>query len=168
MAESAEEIYVIDSSSWIAIEQHPASNRILYYLSDLVDRGLIRCPVEVWNELKRCPFVKGWIKQRKKQIVHSLRNNGEFHRLVGEVAIRFPSMAGVRSARSLNNADPYVVAYAAYRNRTENPTVCIVVCDETLAMRPNRKIPTACHKFGVKPVSLLEMLANEFPDEDWS
>jgi len=74
-------------------------------------------------------------------------------------------MSGARGKR--NKADPYLVAYAAYRNATENPTVCCVVSDESAAVRRGRKIPTACAAFGVEPLTLKEMLQREFPEEQW-
>jgi Domain of unknown function (DUF4411) len=74
-------------------------------------------------------------------------------------------MSGARGTR--NRADPYVVAYAAFRNRSENPIRCVVVCDESALVRPNRKIPTACKAFDVESISLIEILKLEFPDEAW-
>ena len=166
MAESAEAIvYVVDASSWISIEGNPAANKILYSLSSMVDRGVIKCPREVADELKHCEYVKGWLHLRRKEIVHNIRQKIEYLQLIGQVAISFPAMSGVRSMR--NKADPYVVAYAAYRTRTTNPTKFVVVCDETLKNRPNRKIPTACEAFGVECITLMETLSREFPDEAW-
>ena len=51
MAQYDRAIYVVDSSSWISIEGNPAENKILYHLSALIDRGQIKCPPEVWDEL---------------------------------------------------------------------------------------------------------------------
>lgn len=49
---------------------------------------------------------------------------------------------------------------------SKNPGKSAVVCDETLASRPNRKLPTACKAFNVECLTLMEMLAREFPEED--
>jgi len=54
MAQYDRAIYVVDSSSWISIEGNPAENKILYHLSALIDRGQIKCPPEVWDELAVC------------------------------------------------------------------------------------------------------------------
>lgn len=165
MAESAEGIvYVVDASSWISVDGNPDANRILLCLDILIQRGKIKCPPEVWSEV-RSQYMAGWLKGNRKKVVHSLRTNIGFLKLVGEVTAKFPAMAGARGTR--NRADPYVVAYAAHRNQTENPTTCIVVCDESALVRPNRKIPTACKSFGVEPITLLEMLKREFPEENW-
>lgn len=166
MAESAEEIvYVVDASSWISADGNPDANRILACLDILIERGKIKCPPEVWNEI-RSEYMVGWLKGKRPTIVHSLRSNVDFLMKVGVVTHQFSAMAGARGTR--NRADPYVVAYAAHRNETENPTHFIVVCDESTLVRPNRKIPTACKAFGVESITLKEMLQREFPEEDWA
>jgi hypothetical protein len=71
-------------------------------------------------------------------------------------------MSGARDVR--NKADPYLVAYAAFRNASENPTTCVVVCDESAIHRPNLKIPTACKAYDIEPITFMEMLKREFPD----
>jgi len=166
MAQYDRAIYVVDSSSWISIEGNPAENKILYHLSALIDRGQIKCPPEVWDELERCERVLAWIKPHRKAIVQSLRTRTRFLQLIGQVTGKFPGMAGARGRR--DKADPYVVAHAVYLIEDGNPRdKCAVVCDETLNSRPNRKLPTACQAFGVEPLSLMEMLAREFPEEVW-
>jgi hypothetical protein len=82
-----------------------------------------------------------------------------------EVTHQFPGMASARGRKE--KADQYVVGVALYLNRTSNPTQHIVVAGESLAKRPNRKIPRACQHFGVECCGLMEMLAREFPDEKW-
>lgn len=165
MAESAEEIvYVVDASSWISVDGNPDANRILLHLDILIQAGKLRCPPEVWREV-RSEYMAAWLKPKRKSVVHSMRTNVDYLMLVGQVTAAFPAMAGARGTR--NRADPYVVAYAAHRNKTENPTHCIVVCDESTAYRPNRKVPTACKAFDVEAITLLEMLKREFPDQEW-
>jgi hypothetical protein len=165
MAESAEEIiYVVDASSWISIDGNPDANRILSCLDKLVERGAIKCPPQCLNEVRNA-YMAGWIKTRRTQISHTLRNKIEFLKLLGEVTFKFAGMAGARGKRI--RADPYLVAYAAHRNRTEQPIKCIVVCAESAVKRPNRKLPTACKAFDVEPITLLEMLSREFPNEAW-
>jgi hypothetical protein len=103
------------------------------------------------NEVRNA-YMAGWIKARRKQISHTLRSKVGFLALLGQVTFQFVGMAGARGRR--NRADPYLVAYAAFRNRTENPTRCVVVCAESATKRPNRKLPTACKAFDVEPISL--------------
>src|SRR5882724_4755496 len=124
MAESAEEvIYVVDASSWISIDGNPDANRILSHLDKLIERGRIKCPPQALNEVRNA-YMAGWIKARRKQISHSLRSKVEFLALLGQVTFQFAGMSGARGKR--NRADPYLVAYSAYRNKTENPTKCVV------------------------------------------
>ncbi len=165
MVQSDRTVYVVDSSSWISIEGNPAENKILYHLSVLIERDQIVCPPQVWSEIERCKRVLAWIENQKKQIVHNYRSKNRFLELLGQVTMKFPAMAGARGRR--NKADPYVVAHAAFANETENPAKFSVVCDETLASRPNRKLPTACAAFKVESLTLMEMLAREFPEETW-
>jgi hypothetical protein len=102
---------------------------------------------------------------RRKQIAHNLRSKLEFLEMLGDVTFKFSGMAGARGVR--NRADPYLVAYAAFRNATENPTTCAVVCDESPIHRRNRKIPTACKAYNIEPITLQEMLKREFPNQEW-
>jgi hypothetical protein len=157
-------IYVIDSSGWISIEGHPAQNRILYSLVGLIDRGIIRSPPEVWDELLQCHWVLAWIKEHRSKIVRPSADPEHF-RLIGDVARRFPGMCATRGSKE--KADGYVVAMAAHGHQTSNPTPWIVVAAETLASRPNRKIPTVCAHYGVECIGLEEMLRREFPDDGW-
>jgi hypothetical protein len=75
------------------------------------------------------------------------------------------AMAGAR--RRKERADQYVLASAAYLNATSNPTHHIVVCEESAAKRPSRKLVTACQAFGVESENLMRVLRMEFPDENW-
>jgi hypothetical protein len=96
MAGSAEEIvYVVDASSWISVDGNPDANRILLHLDILIQRGKVKCPPEVWNEI-RSAYMVGWLKGKRKDIVHSLRSNIGFLKKVGEVTIKYPAMAGAR------------------------------------------------------------------------
>jgi hypothetical protein len=165
MAESAEEtIYVIDASSWISIDGNPDANRILAHIDMLAQRGAVKCPPQCLNEVRNA-YVAGWIKIRRKQLSHSVRAKVEFLQVLGAVTFQFAGMAGARGVK--NKADPYLIAYAAFRNANENPTRCVVVCNESAAQRANRKIPTACKAFGVESLTLQEMLKREFPNQDW-
>jgi len=162
MAE-ARRIYVIDTSSWLRIDEHPARNRILDALGKLLENGQLKAPPEVAKELKKIGVVQGWFAVNKEDIIEDRNSDIDFLKKVGEVTHQFPAMAAARSSKE--KADQYVVALAACGS--PNPGPWIVVADETLDRRPNRKIPTACGAFGVQCVSFLEMLRHEFPDDGW-
>jgi hypothetical protein len=155
--------YVVDASSWITIEGHPAQNRILYAIATLIQAGKIECPNEAWDEVQRCPWVKAWIDQYRNRMIVNYRQRVPYLLLVGEIAARYPSMAGTRTRR--NKADPYVLANAIFGNQTYNPTRFAVVTNEGTGGK--RKLPTACNDYGVECLTLLEMLKREFPDESW-
>jgi len=153
----------VDTSSWLRIEEHPDANRILDALGGLLERGQIKAPPEVFKELKQVGVVEGWIKLHQSEIEVNRNNDLEYLQKVGEVTHKFPGMVGVRSGKE--KADPYVVALAACG--VPDPCVWVVVADETLAKRPNRKIPTACKAFGVDCDGFEDMLRREFPNDGW-
>lgn len=138
-------IYVIDASSWIAIESHPAQNRILSALVPLIQNGRVKMPPEAWRELENTSYLAGWLEPYKSAVVENLRTDVDYLLLAGQISHKFPGMAGARGTR--DKADPWIVAMA--KHMTGKPHARAVVCNETLERRPNRKIPTACKHFGV-------------------
>lgn len=158
------DIYVIDASSWISIEDDPAQNRILFFVGKLIEQGKIRCPPEAWDEVEKCPWVRAWLEPFHGQFVRRI-SDVEYMLLVGRVTHQFSTMAGAR--RRKERADQYVVATAAYINGTSNPIQARVVCEETDTQRASRKITTACKAFNVTPMNLRDMLREEFPHEDF-
>lgn len=156
-------INVVDTSSWLLIQEHPMSNRILDALTTLMSEGRIKPPPEVFNELKTVDAVTAWVRTNKRDILENRSTNIDYLMKVGEVASAFPGMTGVRGKK--NKADPYIVALAALGS--PNPGEWTVVCDETLAKRPGRKLPTACGAFGVDCIGMFELLRREFPNDGW-
>jgi hypothetical protein len=156
--------YVVDASSWISIEGHPAQNLILSRLPDLIEAGRMFCPPEAWEEVKKCPQVKAWLTQYESRIVKRI-SDVDYLLRVGAVTRQHPSMAGARSKK--NRADPYVVAMASYLNQKSNPGVHVVVSEESAVVRPSRKISAACRAFNVQHDSLDDVLLREFPNDPW-
>jgi Domain of unknown function (DUF4411) len=156
--------YVVDASSWISVEGHPAQNQILFFVGKLIEQGKIICPPEAWGEVKKCPWVKAWLAQYQDQFVKSATAT-EFFGILGQVTMQFHVMAGAR--RRKERADQYVLASAAYYNVLSNPTKHVVVCEESAVQRPSRKLVTACKAFGVDCDNLMGVLRQEFPDEKW-
>lgn len=154
-------IYVLDTTSWLTIEGHPAQNQILNTLGRLILEGRIKGPRQVLEEMKKCATVLEWLNQHK-DIVFDAKNTPDYLLLAGRVTHQFPAMAGARTKK--NRADPWVVALAI--DLAHSPPATVVV-EETTAKRKNRKIPTACKHFDVPCMSLIEMLKAEAPDEDW-
>lgn len=153
----SERYYVIDSSSWISVEEHPARTLILYCIIQLIERGRICCPPEVWKELKKCDWVLAWLKDYRKKIVRSISAT-PYLALVGQVALAYPSMCATRGSKE--KGDGYVVAMVVHGNRTTNPQCWVgVAADE--------KIRIACTEYQAEGIELLDMLRREFPNEKW-
>ena len=161
----ADRRYVMDASSWISVEGHPAQNRILFFVGKLIEGGKIICPPEAWAEVKKCPWVKAWLESYHDQFVQRI-TAVEFYGILGRVTMKHHVMAGAR--RRKERADQYVLASAAYLNAiTSNPMRHVVVCEESAAKRASRKLVTACKSFGVESENLMSVLRTEFPDENW-
>lgn len=159
-------IYVVDTSSWGKIKDHPARKQIQDCIFELIDAGKIRIPPAVRDEIQDSEFVHPWLHARYEEIVDArIDQDADFLRLVGKVTAAFPGMAGIRIRKT--RADPWAVAYAAHWNGVDQSRYHIVVCDETLRRRPNRKMPTACQRFGVESLTLIDMLHREFPHDGW-
>lgn len=156
--------YVFDASSWISIEGNPAQNRILFCLGKLIEEGRIISPPQSWAEVKKAHWVKAWLESHKETFIKRL-GGVDFLKTVGQVTHRFPTMAGAR--RRKERADQYVLATAVHLNGTSNPDEHVVVCEESDAHRPSRKLVTACRAFKVKSMTLMDVLREEFPDEVW-
>ncbi len=156
-------VYVIDTSSWLIIDGHPAQNRILNALVPLIERGQIKFPPQVWEEFKETSELVSWLEPYRDKCIERRTNVPTFLALVGEITAGFPGMAGARGRRE--RADPWVVATAAHHH--DNPKRWVVVCNETTTRRPKRKIPAACAHYKVMCMSLFEMLDREYPEDGW-
>lgn len=143
-------IYIIDASSWISIEGHPAENRILWHLGRLIESGRAICPPEAKDEVVMCPQVLAWLDQYKEAYVRRIPD-AEYLFEVGRVAYRFPQMAGVRGGKE--RADQYVVGMASYLNKTSAAPHAAV--SEEGIRRASRKISTACAAFAVPHMNLM-------------
>jgi hypothetical protein len=152
-----DDVYVLDSSSWISIEGHPAQDAILYRLLKLIEAGRIVSPPEVWDELKKCDWVLAWIGDKRKQIVRSFASP-DYFALIGQVASAYPSMCATRGSK--DKGDGYVVASVVHGSRTSNPQRWIGVAED-------EAIRTACSEYQQEAIDLAEMMSREFPDESW-
>ena len=161
---SPNSVFVIDSSSWFQIEGHPAHNQILSVLVALIEADRIKVPKEVLDEIELDDELFSWLKPYKQRLVENNRSDPVYFRLVGQITSDFPAMVGILSTR--NRADPWVIATAAHKNGL--PFERVVVCDESVRRRANRKIPTACAAYGIKCITLLQMLEAESPDGLWN
>ena len=156
-------VYVMDTSSWIKIDGHPAQNQILDAIYRLAANGQIKSPSQVFEEVKRTSDIKDWLAQHRAMIAETPTSDVDYLKRVGQVTAQFPAMQRARGTKE--RADAWVVGLAIHKK--SNPEEWTVVADETTGKRANRKIPTACSAFGVKCMGLMGMLVAEFPDEEW-
>jgi hypothetical protein len=159
MAAAVRNIYIVDTSSWITVEGHSAQNRILFFLSKLIDSGQVICPAEVWREVKRAPYLKAWLQSAKKPHVRHI-SDPEYFLIAGRVTYRFPTMAAARADKE--RGDQWVVAMGAYLKGRPAGTNYLVVSEEGFK---RQSIPKACESFDVPHTTLFGMLRNEFPEE---
>lgn len=156
-------IYVVDTSSWLFIEGHPAQNRILSALVPLIEAGRIKFPPQVWEEFKDTSDLLSWLEPYRDICIERRTTDPSFLAMVGVVAHDFPGMAGSRGRR--DRADAWVVATAAHSH--DKPRRWIVVTNESKVKRPNRRITGACARYKVLCLTLIEMLDREYPDDGW-
>jgi hypothetical protein len=161
-AASAGPIYVIDTSSWIEIEGHPAQNQILSALAALIEVGRVKSVPEAEAEIKKCSNLNAWLKPHRKSVFDAPTNDPAYLLKAGEVTRKFPAMAGARGKK--NKADPWIIARAIHLAHSPPATV---IAEETAAKRASRKIPTACAALGVPCDNLMAMLKKEFSNEPW-
>ena len=160
MAGTPDRVYIVDTSSWIAIESDPAENRILFFVSKLIEARKIICPPEVWAELKQVPRVKAWLDPLKEAHVKRI-GAAEYFLTAGRVTGRFPMMAAARANK--DKADQWVVAMGLYLNGPDRAKEHVVVSQE--GYRKRQTIPKACAAMSVPHTDLIGMLRDEFPDE---
>jgi hypothetical protein len=160
MAGEGDRVYIVDTSSWITIEHHPAENWILYFVSKLIEEGRIICPPEVWDELKQVPRLKAWLEPTKDTHIRRI-GAAEYFLAGGRVTARFPVMAAARANKE--KADQWVIAMALYLNEQDQGKEHVVVSQE--GFRKRQTIPKACVAMSVPYTDLLGMLRHEFPDE---
>jgi hypothetical protein len=130
----------------------------------LIENGRIKFSPEVWREIETATSIGGWLEPYRKLLVDNRHTDPDYLATVGLITHQFPAMAGVNAGRR-NKADPWLIGLAVQsRARGES---WAVVCDETVANRPNRKMPTACAQFNTACYTLVEMLQREFPGDDW-
>ncbi|MCX6843147.1 MAG: DUF4411 family protein [candidate division WOR-3 bacterium] len=149
--------HVIDTSALIDLHQvvyAPDVFRTLWTnLAELVDRGVLLAPREVYNEIVRGnDALVTWAKQHKRMFCDP---DGEQQSLVRDILRRFPRL--VDSTKLTPAADPFVIALAEAGMHT-------VVCSEKSGMPGRPRIPGVCKARNVRCVDSLGM----FRDLKWS
>jgi hypothetical protein len=137
----------MDSSAWFDIDRLRNSDIAWRIVVALIDADRLFSPREVCNELIS---LSDRIEPHRRKLESRSRADEEFYLLAGKIALEHPSMAKIYSRK--NPADPWLIALA----RLES---LVVVCSES--RRARNKIPRVCRKFGVRCVTLTELIAAE-------
>jgi Domain of unknown function (DUF4411) len=146
------DVYLIDTSAWLNIGDHPDCEEIWAALVTLIEQGRVVACAQVIAEMRDDPIYLLRIKPYEKALQAGDRKSDdpEYLQHVGRITYEHPAMSKATSFR--NPADPYIVALAELENY-------VVVADETCAKRSNRKIPGVCQRRGVRCLTLAEFVA---------
>jgi hypothetical protein len=79
-------IYIVDTSSWLAIEGHTAENRILSALVPLLEKGRIRFPPEVLAEMEVTSRLFSWLSPYKDKVIDNRRSDIDYLAIAGRIA----------------------------------------------------------------------------------
>jgi hypothetical protein len=143
-------IYVIDSSSWFDIGDRSDRDAAWGVAIEAIKAGRVMLPVECIDEIRVDDDV--WARLAPFETMFRVSSSEAMCLLAGRIAEAFPAMAKIRSIKT--KADPFVIALASLQG-------ALLVCHENGQKNPSRKIPTACKKFGVRCISLDDMLEIE-------
>lgn len=155
-------VYIVDTSAWVSLDGDPMSNRILSLLEGLMQKRRIRSPKQVFGELIRANEYTAWVKTNRRRLTYPSRMSSEYAENAGLVQHSFPGMG--KALGTKERADPWVIAAALTENA--NGTECWVVTTENSNRRPNRKIPGACDKLGIRRTTLRGVVELEEADDD--
>ena len=150
------DVYVIDTSAWLNIEQRSDSTDVWCLIGKLVERGRIVACAAVLSEMRDDPIYLTRILEYETALQAGDRSSDDADYLmhVGKITHQHPGMSGARGAKT--KADPYVIALAELEKY-------VVVADETCTHRPNKKIPGVCKERGIPCMNLDEFIAAASP-----
>ncbi|MDP2925198.1 MAG: DUF4411 family protein [Nanoarchaeota archaeon] len=155
-------VYIIDTCSLIDLNIH---NPIDVYpsvwerLDELIKKGLLVAPKEVFNEIKQQDDnLLKWVRGKKgffKEVTQ------EQIRIVTEILQKYPSLIKVDRKY---DADPFVIALAVEMASNNQTTLInikrIVVTEEKLAGL-KVKIPLICKDYNIDCINVIDMFRSE-------
>lgn len=148
-------IYSIDTSAlldgWIRYYPPDIFPGLWRRIEGLIGQGALRATEEVLEELKRKDDdVFKWAKLHMEMFVPIDEN---IQKVVTTILKDFEKLVDTRKNRSF--ADPFVIALAFLNN-------CTIVSGEKETGNPGRpKIPDVCRSWGIRCISLLELIRSE-------
>ena len=145
------EVYVIDTSSWVNIDARADAEDVWTLVVTLIEQGRSVACAQVLGELRDNPFYLSRLKPYEDALKAGDGNNDDpaYLQHVGRITMEHPGMCKPTGWKT--RADPYVVALAELEKH-------VVVADETLDNRPNRKIPGVCRTRGIRCITLDEFV----------
>ena len=144
--------YVVDTSAWIRLTERSDGDHIWAIIVRLIEQGRVTAPAQVLAELRDNPIYDTRLKAYEQALQAGDRDSDdpEYLMYVGRITREYPGMCKARGPKT--PADPYVVALAELEHY-------VVVAEETMKRRPNRKIPGVCRLRGIRCLTLDELVA---------
>ena len=145
--------YSIDTSSliegWHRLYPPDVFEGVWERLNELIDAGELIATEEVLYDVeKKEDSLYQWLRQREKLFKEV---GDEIQVAVAKILARFPRLLDTRRGRS--GSDPFVIALAMVEKCTT------VVTQESQTNNPDKpNIPDACIAFGIKPITLLDLI----------
>jgi len=155
-------IYVVDTSSMIALEQYPIDifKSLWTNLEKLVKNNQLISPKEALEELKKKDDeIARWAKKNKKMFKTITQQQSA---KVKEILAKFPAL--IDPNKETPDADPFLIALSLEKTQqqTLTQTQRVVVAQEVY--RNNKiNIPFVCQFYGVECIKLIDL----FRMENW-
>jgi hypothetical protein len=140
--------YLVDTSSWIALNERPDLQIIFPVINALIAAERLFSPAVVIEESRSAAAL---MEPHRSRLTKCDRIDAEFLLLAGRIANKYRRMA--RPSGRKTKADPFLVALGIIDGYT-------VVAEESLK-RATGKIPGVCAKEHVKCINLAQLIAEE-------
>lgn len=147
------DVYVIDTSAWLDIDTRPDFEGAWKIIEALIKQGRIVAPAQVLAELHDNPIYLTRLKPYESALLAGDEKTDDPDYLihVGRITFDHPGMS--RATGRKTPADPYVIALAEREQY-------VVVANESLRNRPNRKIPGVCRQRRIRCITLDQFVSD--------
>lgn len=154
-----DEIYVIDTSSWIELGQYypqETFTNLWDSLQKLIKNNRIISPEEVFKEIspKKGPEIYNWCNKNKKMFV---KNNSEILSFVAEIMSNHQRLVNPNQIGA--SADPFVIALARASLNNIVKSDVVVISQENASK--NDRIPFVCRSYGLECVRIVDLFQRE-------
>jgi hypothetical protein len=147
-------MYSIDTSAlldaWIRWYPPDLFPKLWKNIESLISEQRLFATEEVLVELeKKDDEIFKWAKKQK--MFHPLI--AEIQTIASQILAKFPRLIDSRGERS--QADPFVVALARHKN------LVVVTGEKNFGTEDRPKIPIVCKEFGIKSISIVQLIRSE-------